>query len=52
MNLGGAKDRASLIEIWENTEALLQGNAVKYKSLSSIGVLSVLRESIKKHWGG
>ena len=50
MNLGGAKDRASLNEIWENTEALLQGNVVKHPRLSSIGALSVLYESIKNHW--
>ena len=52
MNLGGAKDRASLDEIWENSKALLQGNAVKYTRLSSIGAVSVLWENIKHTWTG
>lgn len=42
MNLGGAKDRAALDEIWENTQAMLDGKAAKYTTLSTIGTLSVL----------
>jgi len=49
MNLGGAKDRASLDEVWENTQALLQGRNAKYQNVSSVGVMSVLWGNTKKH---
>jgi hypothetical protein len=49
MNLGGAKDRASLNEIWENTQALLQGKDAKHQRFSSIGALSVLWGNITGH---
>ena len=33
MNLGGAKDRPDLTQVWENVEATLKGNPEVHKKL-------------------
>ena len=42
MNLGGAKDRPVLNEVWENTEAQLQGKNGPHKTVGKIGAGSVI----------
>lgn len=46
MNIGGAKDRPSLQEIWENSQALLDGRPVKHTTLSTEGFLKLIRKKI------
>lgn len=41
MNLGGAKDRPELSQVWENVQAKLQGGKAvhdTYKKISALGV--------------
>ena len=44
MNLGGAKDRPSLKEIWENVDAKLEGKDPVHPGYSTAGVISVIGE--------
>jgi hypothetical protein len=46
MNLGGAKDRPALEEVWENVRAKLDGKEVVHKSYSLQSFLAVIREKV------
>ena len=47
MNLGGAKDRPSLKEIWENVDAKLNGKEPVHPGYSTAGIASVLSETFR-----
>lgn len=42
MNLGGAKDRPLLDQIWENVQRQLEGKEVVHKKYTTTGILSPL----------
>ena len=42
MNLGGAKDRPSVKDIWENVDAKMHGKEEPHTSPTTAGVFSVL----------
>ncbi|KZP18078.1 hypothetical protein FIBSPDRAFT_603283 [Athelia psychrophila] len=42
MNLGGAKDRPVLTQVWDNVQAQLQGKASPHKKVGTIGAGSVI----------
>ena len=44
MNIGGAKDRPSLKEIWENVESQLKGGQPVHSRPSTMGLMGVLKE--------
>ena len=46
MNLGGAKDRPSLKEIWENVDAKLGGKEPVHSTYSSAGWVSIIGERL------
>ena len=46
MNLGGAKDRPNLNQLWDNVEAKLAGNKPVHAKYSLLGSLAVLKERI------
>jgi hypothetical protein len=46
MNLGGAKDRPLLKEIWENVAAKLDGKEAMHPTPSTAGVATVIMEKI------
>ncbi|TAQ88402.1 hypothetical protein B7494_g3260 [Chlorociboria aeruginascens] len=45
-NLGGAKDRPDLNQIWENVESKMKGGQVVHKTYSLQGILGVIREKL------
>ena len=46
MNLGGAKDRPDLEQVWANIEAQLNGVPAPHKQLKTTGALGLLRQKI------
>ncbi|KAL7928125.1 hypothetical protein V8C35DRAFT_326202 [Trichoderma chlorosporum] len=46
MNMGGAKDRPVLSEVWDNVEAKLNGVDVRHKKYSLVSVMQVLRQRV------
>lgn len=42
MNLGGAKDRPMLDQIWQNVSKQLQGQEVTYSTYSMSGIFQAL----------
>ncbi|KAL5328705.1 hypothetical protein ACEPPN_002207 [Leptodophora sp. 'Broadleaf-Isolate-01'] len=46
MNLGGAKDRPELTQVWENVQAKLQGEKAVHGTYKKIGALGVLKGSL------
>ncbi len=46
MNLGGAKDRPDLKQMWENVQAQVKGQAVVHEKYNLQGTMSVLREKL------
>lgn len=46
MNLGGAKDRPVLDEVWENVEAQLRGKPKVHNTYSTTGFLKMVRRKI------
>ena len=46
MNLGGAKDRPSLKQIWENVYAQLQGKEIVHKKYTKQSAGSVIWEKV------
>lgn len=42
MNLGGAKDRPVVKQVWANVEAQLQGKESPHKQVGTIGAGSVI----------
>lgn len=48
MNLGGAKDRPVLADVWDNAEAQLEDRKVPHSTVTTTGVWSILSEKI---WG-
>lgn len=46
MNLGGAKDRPVLDEVWENVEAQLHGKSKVHDTYSTIGFLKLVWSKI------
>jgi hypothetical protein len=42
MNLGGAKDRPVLDQIWENVQKQLEGKEVVHKKYATTGILALL----------
>ena len=48
MNLGGAKDRPSLTQIWDNVEATLDGKAKVHPTLALQSFFEVMK---KKFFG-
>ena len=46
MNIGGAKDRPLLNQVWANTEAQLRGGQPVYEKFSKLGIMEVLREKV------
>ena len=46
MNLGGAKDRPLLDQVWDNVESQLQGGTIKHKTLQSTSAFGLLYEKI------
>ncbi len=48
MNLGGAKDRPLLAEVWDNVEAQIQEKELPHPTVTTTGVWSILSEKI---WG-
>lgn len=46
MNLGGAKDRPDLVQIWENVQAQLKGSQRVHAKYSLLGPLAVLKQKI------
>ncbi|KAH7010602.1 uncharacterized protein B0I36DRAFT_370212 [Microdochium trichocladiopsis] len=47
MNLGGAKDRPLLEEIWHNVDASLHGKEAVHTTYSTAGVAAVIREKLR-----
>lgn len=48
MNLGGAKDRPNLDQVWENVQAKLLGATVKHSEYSKMALSAGLSQKI---WG-
>jgi hypothetical protein len=46
MNFGGAKDRPSLKEIWENAELQLKGEQPVHRKPSTMGAMAILMERV------
>lgn len=46
MNIGGAKDRPSLVEIWEDVQLKLDGKDVHRRSYSKHSFVRVVRAMI------
>ncbi|KAJ7756069.1 hypothetical protein DFH07DRAFT_742893 [Mycena maculata] len=46
MNLGGAKDRPALDEVWENVEAQLRGKSKVHNAYSTVGFLKLVGRKI------
>ena len=46
MNLGGAKDRPSLNEVWENAEAKMNGRSEPHKVIPLLSFLQGIRQKI------
>ncbi len=46
MNLGGAKDRPMLSEVWENVAAQLEGKPQVHKKYSLLSATGVLKEKV------
>ena len=46
MNLGGAKDRPMLDQIWQNVSRQLEGKEVMYTTYSTTGILQPLASKI------
>jgi len=46
MNLGGAKDRPDLLQVWENVQAKLAGKPVVHKKYSLLGVFGTIAGKI------
>jgi hypothetical protein len=46
MNLGGAKDRPLLDQIWANVQAELKGEKKVYASYSKLGAAAVLGKKL------
>jgi hypothetical protein len=46
MNFGGAKDRPSLKEIWENVESQLKGGQPVHRRPSTMGAMGVLKQKV------
>lgn len=46
MNLGGAKDRPSLTEVWENAEAEMQGKPAVHATIPLLSFLQGIKQKI------
>ena len=46
MNFGGAKDRPSLTDVWDNVQSQLKGQPLVHKKVSTMGALWVVKEKI------
>ena len=46
MNMGGAKDRPALKEVWDNVAAQLEGKPPVHDKLSLQSVTGVLKEKV------
>ena len=46
MNLGGAKDRPMLNEVWDNVDARLKGKPEVHEKITLLGALAVLRAKV------
>lgn len=46
MNMGGAKDFPSLVEIWEDVESRLSGKEVSQRDYSRQGLVEVLSKKV------
>jgi hypothetical protein len=46
MNIGGAKDRPDLTQIWDNVQAKLKGGQPVHAKYSLLGPLGLLKQKI------
>lgn len=46
MNIGGAKDRPDLAQIWDNVQAKLSGKPAVHAKYSTVGIFGMLRSKI------